>query len=132
MQRQAESGQHRHTGNVCPLCFGPFLRLQLLRRLILEPEREGQGMQKPLERWPPFFKYLLASLPVAGWGPLLLSEGQGRGRAAAWSGLRERLLLFTLQEAQLGHGSCPKNLLLPPHGGMVGGEAPGTPPQANM
>lgn len=79
-------------------------------------------MQKPLERWPPSSSTSWPASLLPGWEPLLLSEGQGREGAGLQpgQGLRERPPLFTLREVQLGHGSCPKDFLFPPHGGVVG------------
>lgn len=62
------------------LCFGPFLQLQWLWRLIHELERV-RGCKSPWRggrclQVPP------GQPPCSGWGPLLLSEGQERGRAA--------------------------------------------------
>lgn len=89
-------------------------------------------MQKPLERWPPSSSTSWPDYLLPGWGPLLLSEGQGRGKAAAWPGTQKGCPSSLCRKSSWAMcGSCPKDLLLPPHGGLVGGEAPRTPPQAN-
>lgn len=99
MQRQAERTQAWARWKV-PALLWSFLQLQLLRRLIHEPE--GQGMQKPLERWPLSSRTSWPASLLPGWGPLLLSEGQERGGAAAWSRTQRKAAPLHSAELQLG------------------------------
>lgn len=89
-------------------------------------------MQKPLERWPPSSSTSWPASLLPGWGPLLLSEGQGRGKAAAWPGTQKGCPSSLCRKSSWAIVEAALKIYSFLHmEGWWGGEAPGTPPQAN-
>lgn len=125
---RAWKGGHTGAGQRL-LCFGPFLQLQRLWRLIHKLEKV-RGCKSPWRGG--------RCLQVPPGQPPCCLDGDHycflRGRNGVGlhqSGTQRKAAPLHSAELQLGLGSCPKDFTPSPHGGVGGAEAPGSPPQAN-